>query len=192
MPAHRPVDPALLRRARLPAGDPERLTLARARRIGDPGRRREALAAIRRAQYLERRAARPTTTARTALGHVPPGSGGPTATFGAVPDGGGDPRLLIGVSVSRADVLRAGRYDSLVGQLVAGRLPGRAFERRVRGWRPIDVLGPPELAGRYIFVGDPATVLRLRQVADDEGVVEWIDSGRVRPRPRRRTPRGGT
>jgi hypothetical protein len=188
--AHRPVDADLLRRARLPAGDPDRLTLAGARRIGN--RRREALAAVRRAQYVGRRAARPTASARTALGHAPPGSTGPRATFGAMPEGGGEARLLIDVQVSRADVRRAARYDGLVGQLKTGRLSARAFERRVRGWRPIRVLGPPELAGRYAFVADPATAIRLAQVAEVEGVEEWIDSGRLRPRPRRRSTRGAS
>ena len=185
MAAHRPVDSELLRRARLPAGDANRLTPAGAGRISDPARRREALAAVRRAQYLTRRAARPTVSARTALGHAPPGSTGPTATFGAIPETGGDARLLIAVTVSRADLRRAARYDSLVAGLAAGRMAPRTFERRVAGWRPLTVLGPPALVGRYRFVSDPRAALRLAQVAADEGVEAWIDSGRTRPRPRR-------
>jgi hypothetical protein len=182
VPAHRPVDADLLRRARLAAGDPDRLTLTTARN-------REERTAVRRAQYLGRRVARPTATARTALGHAPPGSAGPRGTFFAVPEGGGEARLLVGVAISQADIHRVGRYDSLVGQLAAGRLSGRAFERRIRAWRPVDVLGPPEFAGRYLFVSDPGTALRLRQQADDEGIETWIDSGRMRPRPRRRSTR---
>ena len=187
MPAHRPVDPELLRRARLGAGDPDRLTLARARRIGDPNARRDALAAVRRAQYLERRSARPTVSARTALGHAPPGSAQPVATFFAVPEAGGDARLLIGVEVSRADLRRVGRYLHLVRDLREGRIAPRAFARRVQSWRPITVLGPPDFAGRYLFVADPATAITLAGRAADEGVEEWIDSGRTRPRPRRRS-----
>ena len=185
MPAHRPVDAELLRRARLPAGDADRLTLAGARRIGDPARRREALSAVRRAQYLTRRAARPTVSARTAASHAPIGTAGPRATFGARPEAGGEPRLLIAVEVSRADLRRAGRYDSLVAGLAAGRMSGRAFERRVGAWRPVVVTGPGELAGRYVFVSDPRAALRLAAVAADEGITQWVDSGRARPRPRR-------
>lgn len=189
MPAHKAVDPELLRRARLAAGDPERLTLARAQRIGNPNLRREALAAVRRAQYLTRRAARPTVSARTALGHAPSGSAQPTATFFAIPESGGAARLLVGVEVSRADLRRVGRYLHVARDLREGRIAPRVFERRVSRWKPIGVLGPPEFAGRYRFVSDPATALALAQRAVDEGVVEWVDSGRSRPRPRRLSTR---
>ncbi|MDA8314740.1 MAG: hypothetical protein M0010_06135 [Actinomycetota bacterium] len=189
MPPHRTVDAELLGRARLPVGDPDRLTLAGARRIGDPARRREALQAVRRAQYLTRRAARPTVSAREALGHVPAGSSQPVGTFFAVPEGGGDAVLLVGVEVSRADLRRVGRYLHLVRDLREGRVTGRAFVRRVSGWRPITVIGPPEFAGRYYFVSDPATATALSARATVEGVEEWIDSGRSRPRPRRRSAR---
>lgn len=192
MPAHRPSDREFLRRARLPAGDPDRLTLAGARRIGNPDRRRSALQAVYRAQYLERRAGRPTASARTAVGHAPPGSEQPTATFFAQPVQGGGARILVDVTVSRADVHRVGRYLHAVRELRGGRVSARAFQRRVSGWRPIEVLAPPDLAGAYRFVADAETALALARRAADEGIETWIDSGRARPRPRRRpSPRGG-
>ena len=142
------------------------------------------------ATYARRRAARPTAPARQAAGHVPAGSTGPVASFSAQPAGGGDPRLLVGVRVSRADVHRAGRYDSLVGQLAAGRITGATFERRVRGWRPVEVLGPPDVAGSWRFVADPGTALALAVEAAAAGIESWIDSGRSRPLPRlHRLPR---
>ena len=182
MAAHRPVDPELLRRARLPRGAEGRLTLATARTA-------EERRAVRRAQYLTRRAARPTVSARTALGHVPPGSSQPAATFFTIPESGGAARLLVGVEVSRADLRRVGRYLHCVRDLRESRIAPRAFRRRVSGWKPIEVLGPPEFAGWYRFVSDPATALALAQRAVDENVIDWIDSGRSSPRPRRRSTR---
>lgn len=151
---------------------------------GDRARRRTY-----RREYERRRAARPTASAREAAGHAPAGSTGPTATFAAVPVAGGNPRLLIAAEVSRADIHRAARYDSLVHQLAAGRMTGAQFQRRVSRWQPVTVIGPPSEAGRYRFVSDPRTALALAQVALDEGITEWIDSGRARPLPRRRSIR---
>jgi hypothetical protein len=113
----------------------------------------------------------------------------PTASFFGRPEDGGTPRLLVAVEVSRGDLRRVGRYLHLVRDLREGRITPRAFERRVGRWRPIEVLGPPEFAGRYLFVADPATVIVLSGRAVDEGLSEWIDSGRARPRPRRRSTR---
>lgn len=126
---------------------------------------------------------------RWEAGHIPPGSVGPTASFFAVPVEGGGARLLRGVSVTRADVHRVGRYDGLVRKLVAGRMTAAAFRRRVAGWRPIEVQGPPEVAGAYRFASDPAKVLSLAVEAQADPPESWIDSGRVRPLPRRRPPR---
>lgn len=179
MPARRPVDPGLLRRAQLPRGNRERLTLENART-------REERRAVRRWQYLARRAARPTTTAREALGHAPPGSESPRASFFARREEHGDPTLLVLVEVRRADLRRLARYDALVRQLRAGRLAASAFERRVSRWRPVVVVGPSDLAGRWLPVASPNEALGLAAVADTEGVEEWIDSGRTRPLPRRR------
>jgi len=139
------------------------------------------------AEYAQRRSARPTVSAREAAGHAPPGSTGPSGSFFAEPIEGGGPRLLRDVEVSRADIRRVAHYDALVRQLTAGKMASAAFERRVRGWRPVEVLGPAEVAGLYRFVADAATVLALAVQAQAEGIETWIDSGRARPLPRPRT-----
>ena len=147
--------------------------------------------AVEAASYGVRRSARPTTSAREALGHRPVGSVLPWGRFFGVPVDGGGPRVVEGV-VSAADVHRIGRYDNLVGRLAAGRINGKGFERRVRDWRPIEVLGPERTAGTYHFVSNPTTALALRvEVAEAVAAGEdsWIISGRSRPLPRRRSSR---
>jgi len=156
-------------------------------RPGTAGRR-----AVDAATYNRRRAARPGVSARESAGHAPGGTAGPSGTFFGMPESGGGSRLLVGVSVSRADIHRLGRYDTLVRQLLAGKMTPAAFERRVRGWRPVTVLAPPEVAGSYRFVADPAAAQALAVQAQAEGIEDWIDSGRVRPLPApHRVPRGG-
>jgi hypothetical protein len=67
------------------------------------------------------------------------------------------------------------------------RIDSKVFRRRVHLWRPIAVLGPPEIAGTFRFLDDPDVAVLL---ADRERTAEretWIDSGRRRPTQRRRT-----
>lgn len=143
------------------------------------------------ASYRRRLAARPGVTAREGAGHVPAGTGEPGGSFFAEPVEGGGPRLLRTVKVSRADVHRLARYDAFVRQLTAGRMEAAAFERRIRGWRSIRVLGPSDVAGAYRFVAPPAAVLALAVEAAVDPPETWVDSGRARPLPRRRSPRPG-
>jgi hypothetical protein len=172
------VDPALLARAR-------RGELTRSNtRPGTPERR-----AVDRSVYLRRRAARPSATAREALGHLPPGSIAPTASFFAERVEGGPLTLLIGVAIRRADLRRVSRYGALLEALRRRRISARAFERRVSSWAPVEVTAPPELAGRWRLVADPEAVAALAAEAQDRGVRAWVDSGRSRPLPRRRSAR---
>jgi hypothetical protein len=177
VPPHRPVPPDLLAAAR--SG---RLTRANTW-PGTPERR-----AVDRSVYLRRRAARPSATARESLGHVPPGSIAPTASFFAERVEGGPLTLLVGVAIRRADLRRVARFDAAVEALRRRRITPHAFERRVSRWAPVEVLAPPELAGRWRLVADPEAVAALAAEAQDRGV-RWIDSGRSRPLPRRRSAR---
>jgi len=182
VPAHRPVDPDLLHRALLPRGAAHRLTRATAK---TPEEKR----AVERAKYLRRLEARTGATPREAAGHAPPGSTLPTATFVGERVEGGPPTLLVKVTVSRADVHRVGKADAQLRKLENGRVDGATYRRRMERYAPIHVLGPPELAGQWRFVADPDAALGLAQVAHDEGIEDWIDSGRSRPLPRLRTLR---
>jgi hypothetical protein len=99
---------------------------------------------------------------------------------------GAGPAVLVDVTVSRRDARRVGRYLSLVAQLTEGRITPAAFERRVKGWRPIEILDPPGLRGQVRFLADPSAVLALAEIERGEERESWIDSGRKRPSPRRR------
>ncbi|MHB1582990.1 MAG: hypothetical protein ACYC0E_04465 [Acidimicrobiales bacterium] len=68
-----------------------------------------------------------------------------------------------------------------MGQLAQGRIGPAQFERRVRRMAPVIVDGQ-----RYEFVADPRAAVALADEARQSGVMEWIDSGRARPLPRRR------
>lgn len=64
--------------------------------------------------------------------------------------------------LTRAEVRRLARYDSLVGQLARGQIGGREFRRRVGSWRPVQ--GLP-------LASDPEAVLAAverRRAADVE------------------------
>jgi hypothetical protein len=173
MPSPRNLPPALLARAR--KGE-----ITRANTVpGSPER-----SAVDRITYERRRAHRPELTARQSLGHEAAGDVLPAVTFFA--QLGAGPTLLEDVTVSRRDARRVGRYLSLVGLLTEGRLSPDAFERRVRGWRPVTVLDPEGLRGRVRFLGDAAAVLDLRERERGEAREAWIDSGRRRPSSRSR------
>jgi hypothetical protein len=173
MPAPRNLPPALVARAR--KGE-----ITRANTVpGSPER-----SAVDRVTYERRRARHPELTARQSLGHEAVGDVLPTVTFFA--QLGAGPTLLEDVTVSRRDARRVGRYLSLVGLLREGRLSPDAFQRRVRGWRPVTVLDPKGLRGRVQFLSDPAAVLNLSQRERGEERESWIDSGRRRPSARSR------
>jgi len=134
--------------------------------------------------YQPRVAHHPELTARQAAGHEMPGDLLPMVTFYA--QLGAGPAVLVDVTVSRRDARRVGRYLSLVAQLTEGRITPAAFERRVKGWRPIEILDPPGLRGQVRFLADPSAVLALAEIERGEERESWIDSGRKRPSPRRR------
>lgn len=158
-------DALLLFAAALPPGTPGRLTRRTAR---TPAERR----AVYRVTYRRRAARRgPGETVRQALGHRKLGAATPRATLYVERDG--VPALLYDVELSRRDLGRAARYLSLVGQLLAGHLSPAAFRARVSRWRPITVLGPPEVAGQYQFLSDPDAVIALAELARGEEP-EWI------------------
>lgn len=148
-------------------------------------RGRQAVDAV---AYRTRRAARPTTTAREALGHAPPGSEAPRASFFAKREEGGDIQLLVNVVVRRADVSRIAKHDSALRRTASGRYEPGAFRRRFGRFRPVVVLEPEEWAGRWVLVADVDAdqAAALVGLGRDEGVEDWIDSGRSRPLPRRR------
>lgn len=138
-------------------------------------------------EYRKRRAKRPELTARQAVGHPGPADVLPTAEalYVRLPDGSST--TLYGARVSRRDIRRVARYLALVSLVNENRMYGEAFRRRVGSWRPIVVLGPPEIAGAYRFLddSDAASVLSdLERTAERQ---TWIDSGRRRPTQRRRT-----
>ena len=138
-------------------------------------------------EYRRRRTKHPELTARQAAGHPGPADVLPTAEafFVHLPDG--RPGTLYGARVSRLDIRRVGRYLALVALVSENRIDPKVFRRRVHLWRPIAVLGPPEIAGTFRFLDDPDVAVLL---ADRERTAEretWIDSGRRRPTQRRRT-----
>ncbi len=145
-------------------------------RAGTAGRQ-----AADRAEYQRRLAARPELGARQAVGQRIVGDVMPTVSFYGVLHG--DPVLVERVTVSRRDASRVGRYLSLVAGLLDGRVTPAAFRRRVRTWRPVNVIDPAW--GPVSFVSDPAIVVALAVGAQAQGVESWVDSGR------RRSPRRG-
>jgi hypothetical protein len=156
MPPRRDIDPGLLAAAQ--RGELTNANTAK----GTPERR-----AVDRVKYLRRRAAQPELTARQALGHPKPGDVLPQISLMI----GAPPRFVIIEALSRRDLRRAGRYDHLVRQLDEGRISPAAFQRRVRGWRPI--------VGER-FLSDPDAVLALledRRASDLE--VFYYESGRA-------------
>lgn len=178
MPAHRPVDPGLLARAR--SGQ---LTRSSARTT-------EERRAVNRAEYLARRAAASDLPAREALGHYGPLERPRVATFFAqTPEGA---RLVTVEGVSASDLRRAGRYMRAAQALVRGnyRTPSgvelhgaaadRHFRQRFAAWKPI--------AGIEV-VSDPDAVKALVVVSREAGTEVTFDSGRSRPGRRRRTTR---
>jgi hypothetical protein len=70
---------------------------------------------------------------------------------------------------TRAERSRIGRYDSLTGQLRWNALNPRAFQRRVRRWRPI--------RGEY-FEWDPNVVLAILAARADAGEDLFVYQGR--------------
>ncbi len=178
MPAHRPVDPRLLARAR--RGELTRST----------ARAAEERRAVNRAEYLGRRAAAPDLPAREALGHYGPLERPRVASFFAQSAEGA--RLVTLEGVSAMDQRRAGKYMRAAQALARGsyRAPSgielhgvdadRDFERRFSHWRPI--------AGLCV-VSDPGTVKALIVTTREAGDEIAFDSGRSRPGRRRRTTR---
>lgn len=155
----------LLFAAAPPPGTPGRLTRRTAR---TPAERR----AVYRVTYRRRAARRgPGETVRQALGHRRPSSQAPTATIYVERDG--VPALLYDVELARRDLGHAARHLSLVGQLLSGHLSPADFRARVSRWRPVTVLGPPEVAGQYRFLSDPDAVIALAELARGEEP-EWI------------------
>ncbi|MGH9293778.1 MAG: hypothetical protein ACRD0B_00465, partial [Acidimicrobiales bacterium] len=73
-----------------------------------------------------------------------------------------------------------------VAQLDEGRIAPEAFRHKIQSWRPIKVLGPPEVAGVWRFEADPGRAEAASEVERAEGRTTWIDSGRRRPPQRRR------
>ncbi len=155
MPAHRDIDPALLRRARYKE-------LRRSNTVKGSIEQ----AAVNRITYLRRRAAHPELTARQALGH--PAAGDRPPQISLMVDN--PPRWIITEALNRRDLTRAGRYDNLVSQLDTGRLSHNAFRRRVSSWRPIAGLR---------FLSDPDAVLAiLQELRASDQMVFHYESGR--------------
>lgn len=152
MAAHKPIDPELLGRAQ--AGELRRSNTT----PGSVERR-----AVDRVMYLRRRAASPEVSARRALGHRPAPS---PATMSTILAGRG---FVVVENPSRLERSRIGRYDSLTGQLRWGQLDPRAFQRRVRRWRPIR-------GGS--FESDPNIVLAILASRADAGDELFIYEGR--------------
>lgn len=119
--------------------------------------------AIRRVEYLERRAAHPELSARQALGHRPPP---PPAAMSAILRGRG---FVVIEAPTRSERSRIGRYDSLTGQLRNEQLSPDAFRRRVRRWRPI--------RGEH-FEENPTVVLAILASRADAGESLFIYQGR--------------
>lgn len=133
----------------------------------------EGARAVRRVQYLERRAEHPDLTAREAVGHYryEPGSVR-VAMFFAVAEGGVE--LLRVDNISAADERRAGIYMLAVrglvngsyrthsGAILRGEAAKRHFRARFRAWRPI--------AGRRVAF-DPDAVLAAADAAAAAGIV---------------------
>lgn len=119
--------------------------------------------AIRRVEYLDRRAAHPELTARQALGHRP---APPPAAMSAILRGRG---FVIVEAPSRSERSRIARYDSLIGQLRWNELDPRAFQRRVRRWRT--------LRGEH-FEDNPAVVLAILATRAEAGETLFIYEGR--------------
>ena len=178
MPAHRPVDPGLLARAR-------RGELTRSSAHTADERR-----AVNRAEYLSRRAAAPDLPAREALGHYGPLERPRVATFFAqTPEGA---RLVTVENVSASDLRRAGKYMRACqglarasyrtpsGSELHGAAADRHFRQRFAAWKPI--------VGMEV-VSDPGTVKALVVVSREVGTEVTFDSGRSRPGRRRRTTR---
>ena len=176
MPAHRPVDPHLLARAR--RGELTRST----------ARSAEERSAVYRIQYVARRAVAPEVSAREAHGHYGPLERPRLATFFAeTPE---DARLVTVENVSAADLRRAGKfmracqglargsYRTPAGEALTGAAADRHFRQRFSRWQPI--------AGMRI-VSNPDTVKALVVVNRETGDEVIFDSGRSRPGRRRRT-----
>lgn len=159
------------RRSEIP---PELLDRARRGQLTHANTERGTLerSAVDRVVYLRRAGRRAEgETVREALSHRRPGVEQPKAVLYGKRDGA--PVLLYNAELSRRDLGRDARHLSLVGQLTEGRLSRAAFRARVRNWRPVAVLGPPEVAGEYRFLSDPDAVLALaEQVRGEEP--EWI------------------
>ena len=122
MAAHKPIPEELLAAAR--RGELRRSNT----RKGTPERQ-----AVDHAQYLQRRFAHPERTARQALGHRRPGSTGGSITALVT----NPPRYTILENATPSELRRAGRHNELVRQLLNGQMSPKAFERRVKSWRPI-------------------------------------------------------
>ncbi len=138
-------------------------------------------------EYRKRRAKRPGLTARQAAGHPGPTDVLPTARalYVRLPDG--NPTTLYDARVSRRDIRRVARYLALVWARQREPDGREAFRHRVGAWRPIVVLGPPEIAGSYRFLDDPDSASVLADLERTAERQTWIDSGRRRPTQRRRT-----
>ena len=170
--------PELLTRASFPKGRPGRLT----RSNTVPGSVERS--AVDRIAYERRQAERrPGETARAGAGHAAPGTGQDVVPVFIA----GPARLLLSAEVDHRTAARVGRYLEATRRLLDGRLADDEFRRRFRNWRPIVVLGPPELAGEYRLLTDPSTVLALAEAARSSGEEIIFDSGRRRP-VQRRTP----
>ena len=153
-----------LRRSNTEPGSPERQAVDRVVYEGRKARRAEG------------------ETVRAALGHTDAGAERATAVLYGERDG--HPVLLYNAELSRTDLRRAARHLSLVGKLDEGRVSGSAFRARVRNWRPVQVLGPLEVAGKYRFLSDPAAVVALSdQVRGEEP--EWVSYPNAAMRRRR-------
>jgi len=135
--------------------------------------------------YQRRRRRHPDEPARAAVGHVAPEDR--TATWSVIYVDS-PPRVLYEAEIARRDARRVARHLGLIAQLVEARSPERAREvarrvRRVRTWRPITIVGPPEIAGEYRFLNNPDAIVALAEqlrAEDAEVVVAYGRSARRR------------
>jgi hypothetical protein len=136
--------------------------------------------AVDAVEYRRRRRRHADEPARAALGHRAPDDR--TAVW-SVLYADDPPRILYDAVVARRDARRVARHLGLLAQLAEARTPERARHaagrlRRVRTWRPLTVLGPPELAGEVRFLADPEAALALIEIVRAEDAEVAVSYGR--------------
>jgi hypothetical protein len=145
---------------------------------------RKAVDAVEYQRRLRRHRDEPP---RRALGHRAPED--QTAVWSVIYVDGPH-RVLYDAEIARRDVRRVAKHLGFIGALAAAQGPERARAtarriRAVRSWRPLVVLGPPEIAGEVRFLSDPEAALALAEglrAEEAEVIVSYGRSARRRGR----------